>query len=332
MSELRELLQLAKNYTNHQIGGWFVSDKLDGMRAYWDGGTTRGMLAADVPWANCEKDGRLKEQPVSTGLWTRYGKVIHAPDYWLNKLPDTPLDGELYLGLGQFQELMSICKQYNPGKGWENVKYYVFDSPPWHAFLKPGRINNPNFKKIIPPGLDSKYSSKIYGAFRAVNMALRDIEWNDTVLLHVQTRLSEDLRVATSQVSEMLAQVSFSGGEGLMLRNPFSFWEPKRNTNLLKVKKLLDAEARVVGYTWGREGKLIGLMGALIVEYSGKVFELSGFTDAERQLTVSETDKPGKIVNPEINNTLFPRGSIISFKYRELTNDGIPKEARFWRK
>ena len=49
MSELRELLQLAKNHTNHQIGGWFVSDKLDGMRAYWDGGTTRGMLAADVP-------------------------------------------------------------------------------------------------------------------------------------------------------------------------------------------------------------------------------------------------------------------------------------------
>lgn len=37
-------------------------------------------------------------------------------------------------------------------------------------------------------------------------------------------------------------------GEGLMLRNPYSYYENKRTKNLLKVKKFFDAEAEIIGH------------------------------------------------------------------------------------
>ena len=41
-------------------GGWLLSEKLDGMRAWWDGAST---------------------------LWTRQGKKIYAPSFWTAALP-----------------------------------------------------------------------------------------------------------------------------------------------------------------------------------------------------------------------------------------------------
>jgi len=93
------------------VAGWFVSEKLDGIRAYWDGGLSRGLPASEVPYANTVKDFRLNHQVMATGLWTRTGKVIYAPDYWLNQLPSIPLDGELYIGPNSFQELTSIVSK-----------------------------------------------------------------------------------------------------------------------------------------------------------------------------------------------------------------------------
>ena len=55
------------------------------------------------------------------------------------------------------------------------------------------------------------------------------------------------------------------GGEGVMLRNPYAPYEGKRSKNLLKVKRILDAEAKVVGYEEGN-GKHKGRLGALKCE------------------------------------------------------------------
>jgi hypothetical protein len=73
---------------------------------------------------------------------------------------------------------------------------------------------------------------------------------------------------------------------------------------------------------------------------------LSGFTDAEREMSfhprpgvqVITADAmegelfPGREVSDYWYNPTFPIGSTVSFKYRELTRDGLPKEARYWRK
>ena len=83
----REFLQLADSLDTkkHKIGGFYVSEKLDGTRAFWDGGITRGLPTASVPWASVADpktgDRKAKIKPVSTGLWSRYGNPIMAPDW-----------------------------------------------------------------------------------------------------------------------------------------------------------------------------------------------------------------------------------------------------------
>ena len=70
-------------------------------------------------------------------------------------------------------------------------------------------------------------------------------------------------------------------GEGLMLKDPESFYEKKRSNKLLKVKKFDDAEAIVTGHQKGT-GRCSGMLGALIVEscVDGKTFKVgSGFDD-----------------------------------------------------
>jgi DNA ligase-1 len=82
--------------------GWWMSEKYDGQRAWWDG---------------------LK-------LWSRKGNLIHAPDYFLAELPrNIVLDGELWIGHGKFEETMSIVRSETPDDRWDRVRYMVFDAP-----------------------------------------------------------------------------------------------------------------------------------------------------------------------------------------------------------
>lgn len=82
--------------------GWWISEKYDGVRAYWDG----------------------------QKLWTRKGNLIHAPAYFLAELPrDIVLDGELWIGHGKFEETMSIVRSETPDDRWNHVRYMVFDAP-----------------------------------------------------------------------------------------------------------------------------------------------------------------------------------------------------------
>ncbi|MEY2518633.1 MAG: ligase 1 [Verrucomicrobiota bacterium] len=82
--------------------GWWMSEKYDGLRGYWDG----------------------------QKLWSRKGNLIHAPDYFLAELPrDVALDGELWIGHGKFEETMSIVRSETPDDRWKGVRYMVFDAP-----------------------------------------------------------------------------------------------------------------------------------------------------------------------------------------------------------
>jgi DNA ligase-1 len=79
-----------------------MSEKYDGLRAYWDGHQ----------------------------LWTRQGNLIHAPDYFLSELPrDVALDGELWTGHGRFEEAVSIVRSEIPDDRWQRVHFMVFDAP-----------------------------------------------------------------------------------------------------------------------------------------------------------------------------------------------------------
>jgi DNA ligase-1 len=112
---------------------------------------------------------------------------------------------------------------------------------------------------------------------------------------------------------EELARIESLGGEGLMLRQPGSLYEAGRSTTLLKVKTFHDAEARVVEHLAGA-GRHAGRLGALLVELpDGKQFSVgTGFSDAARE-------------NPP------PVGSVITFRYQELTDRGVPRFPSFVR-
>ncbi len=348
----RDYVQLAHTYEEKRqiLAGWCMSEKLDGMRAWWDGGASRGLPASEVPYANTEKDARYISPPIATGLWTRYGNVIQAPDWFLDALPRYCLDGELWIRRGAFQTVMATVKDLYPGPEWHDIKYMVFDSPPPASLFADGEIRVQGYTVTLRGCFEwwkDKGAEEIYCTDWHGTMAYlyRRLQPTANLQIHKQIGLPFNTDGAVAFLQEELDEVTNNGGEGIILRKPSSLWTPKRVYSLLKVKKFQDAEATVTGYTTGREtdkgSKLLGLMGALITDYKGKRLELSGFTDAERiledgfgRLSANEwaNANPGKEVPDWIINPLFPRGSRVTFRYRELTDDGIPKEARYWRK
>ena len=78
-----------------------MSEKLDGVRAYWDG-----------------------QQFLS-----RQGNVYHAPDWFLEGLPTVPLDGELWMDRKAFQRTVSIVRRQDKNEQWKTIRYLVFDAP-----------------------------------------------------------------------------------------------------------------------------------------------------------------------------------------------------------
>jgi hypothetical protein len=96
-----------------------------------------------------------------------------------------------------------------------------------------------------------------------------------------------------------------------MLRRPKSQYEGRRSTTLYKLKSWYDAEAEVIGYSAG-EGRHEGRTGALVARMAcGTVFRVgTGLSDAQR-------DHPP------------PIGSIISYRFFELSDDGYPRFPSF---
>jgi len=356
----REFLMLAQTYkpAKHAIDGYYVSEKLDGTRCLWDGGITRGMPTDQVPWANIyhPKTGekKTKIKPESTGLWSRYGNPIIAPDWWLNLLPCMLLDGELWAGPGSFQLSRSICSKDEPvASDWEQIKFAVFGSPPFEALFSSGTIKNSNMVlkislPVIQQWLNMRPDSLLreYRFLRAgvtfdeelaiINDALSD---SDQVYLLKQKQLP--FVNAKEILEDEMARVADHGGEGVVLRKPNSIWKPMRSWSLLKYKFYIDVEGTIVGFTSGRQtdkgSRLLGKLGALILDYNGKRLELSGLTDAEREFA-TPASREWATLNPGIDapqwvvSKTFKRGQSITFTYRELTNDGIPREARYLRK
>jgi DNA ligase-1 len=99
-------MMLAHTYAAGSIDptGWLVSEKLDGVRAWWDG---RG------------------------NLFTRNGNRIAAPAWYVAGLPlGTVLDGELWCGRGLFSSTVSVVRKARPvDDEWRTLSYVVFDAP-----------------------------------------------------------------------------------------------------------------------------------------------------------------------------------------------------------
>jgi DNA ligase-1 len=96
-------VMLAKAWEGADPTGWWMSEKLDGMRAYWTG----------------------------SSLYTRNGNEVAIPESFRRILPaGTALDGELFLGRGKFQEAISTVRKMAPTDArWAQIRFMVFDAP-----------------------------------------------------------------------------------------------------------------------------------------------------------------------------------------------------------
>lgn len=96
-------LMLANVYRGQiPLDDYWVSEKYDGVRGYWDGKT----------------------------LTTRGGERISAPAWFTEGWPDIPLDGELWAGRGRFARAVSIVRQQSPvDADWAAIRFMVFDLP-----------------------------------------------------------------------------------------------------------------------------------------------------------------------------------------------------------
>ena len=95
-------VMLANVYRQHEdVTQFWVSEKLDGVRVRWDG-----------------------KQLISRG-----GKIFIAPAWFIQNFPDKPLDGELWMGRGRYEDVVSVVRQQTPHDGWKSVKLMVFDLP-----------------------------------------------------------------------------------------------------------------------------------------------------------------------------------------------------------
>ena len=84
------------------LADYWVSEKYDGVRGYWDG----------------------------QALWTRGGERVLAPGWFTAGWPQTAMDGELWAGHGQFAKAVSTVRQQTLNDAaWRAMRFMVFDLP-----------------------------------------------------------------------------------------------------------------------------------------------------------------------------------------------------------
>lgn len=83
------------------VRGWWVSEKLDGIRGYWDG----------------------------TTLWSKNGQRLTPPTEFTAGLPPFALEGELWGGRGRFEQTVATVAHATPHPGWMRLRFAIFDVP-----------------------------------------------------------------------------------------------------------------------------------------------------------------------------------------------------------
>ena len=104
-----------RDYAGQDVAGWWCSEKFDGCRAYWDG----------------------------SQLWSRGGNVIAAPGWFIEGLPGSHLDCELWAGYGDRQTARLACQH---GRFTPACRLWIFDCPTatgdWSARIRSAPVTS----------------------------------------------------------------------------------------------------------------------------------------------------------------------------------------------
>jgi DNA ligase-1 len=94
-------VQKPKTYKEQNISGWYISEKLDGIRGYWDG----------------------------KKLYTKNGNEIITPYNFTKNFPPFELDGELWSKRDDFEFIQSTVLDKTPSNSWDKITYNIFEVP-----------------------------------------------------------------------------------------------------------------------------------------------------------------------------------------------------------
>jgi DNA ligase 1 len=274
---------------------WWASEKWDGIRALWDG-----------------------EKMISRGSSSGKPKVYtYIPQWFKSTLPPgIALDGEIWIGRNFFQKT-SRLSTLKPGKTYTQKQ--IDDI--WSGKTDPPVI----FKVFDIPTEDTKILFE--QRMRLLQTIVKDRKkcWDKLVYDNKTTfpiQFTEQVKIKSmEQLIDLYTKLTSAGAEGIMLRASGSPYETKRSKYMLKYKKIEDSECIVREHILGKEGKYEGMLASIRCEIlkdrkpSGIFTQIgTGFNDSQRENYIIED-------SPEY----LPLGSVVSFSYLEMTNDGIPR-------
>ncbi|WP_181566267.1 DNA ligase [Helicobacter monodelphidis] len=188
-----EILLLSPYKKDRLQNAWHrfvMSEKFDGVRAIWDTRT----------------------------LKTRNGYLITTPSWFTESLPPFPLDGELWLDYGNFEEISSLIQSANPQDyRWRKVQYHIFEIPHQKGYLSE--------------------RMQVLQEYLTQNPHISFIHPIQQIPIESEERLNQFL--------ESIVQ---KGGEGVVVREAFAPFSTGRNPLAMKLKNHLESECTLIGY------------------------------------------------------------------------------------
>lgn len=237
-------LMLLGNYDkefvqNEGLENFVVSEKLDGVRAFWDG----------------------------KNLYSRNGKPLNPPQWFIQGFPPFSIDGELWNKRDNFSQILSIISTDKDKSLWEELQFFVFDVPSeqiglLHRLdtLKSFLTQNPNkYIKIIPQENISSF---------------------DELDLKLETLLQ-------------------AKAEGLVIRHIHKPYIVGRSKFDLKLKPFSSDDCKIIGFTQGK-GRFHSQVGSIICQKDDLTLKIgSGLSDDLR----ANPPQIGTIIEYKYNGT-----------------------------
>jgi len=271
--------------------GWYMSEKFDGQRAIWDG-----------------------EKFVSRGSPQSQPRVYpYVPSWFVDLMPPgIALDGEFFIGRGKFVETTGILKTKlkkqitDLDKKWTAIKYQVFDTP----------TNQPFEERQIFLEEIIKQRCKIWEQIELPSYLKKG---KCPLVLTKQYLIKSE-----EQLSQYYNELVSDEAEGVMIRAPKVEYIPKRTRLILKLKPEEEGECMIINSHKEGKGQFEGLLGSFYCrliqnnKLTDKYFYVGGM---KKSIRINYNNKK----SPEYH----PEGTIITFKYTEMTPEGIPRFPRY---
>ena len=182
-------LLLLKTYKDQNITGWVMSEKLDGIRAYWDG----------------------------KNLLSRGGNIIHAPKWFTKNYPPFEIDGELWTKRGDFENISSIVRDKTPSKEWIEITHHIFEVPNAKGTLferlKKVELYQDSIIKIVPQIFIRDKNHLQQFLMDIESKGGEGVVVRDPKALYIAKRTSKALKVKTFLDKECKI-TAYNGGHG----------------------------------------------------------------------------------------------------------------------